>query len=109
MISAIISVVAGVLLVGRVRDWSVLFTSGWGWAIFTGLLLTGVALIVGFGLLPPLTMRYERLYRTIEGRVPTADETGQLDSLTRSMTFVARTNSVLLLIVVVTMAIARFV
>ena len=109
MVSSIITVVAGVLLIGTMKGWSVLFATGWGWAIFIGLVLTGLAVIVGFGALPPLTMRYEKLYRTIEGRDPTPDESRQLDSLTRRLTVLARINSVLLLIVVVTMVIARFV
>ena len=109
MISSIITLVSGVLLIGETRGWSVLFTTGWGWAIFIGFVLTGLAMIVGFGAVPPLTMRYEKLYRTIEGRSPTPDESLKLESLTRSIKALANTNSVMLLIVVVTMAIARFV
>ena len=109
MVSSIITLVAGVLLIGMMKGWSVLFATGWGWAMFIGLVLTGLTVIVGFGALPPITMRYEKLYRTIEGRGPTPDESRQLDSLTRSATVLARINSVLLLIVVVTMVIARFV
>ncbi|MEW6034862.1 MAG: hypothetical protein AB1603_08440 [Chloroflexota bacterium] len=109
MVSSVITVVTGVLLIGTMKGWSVLFATDWGWAIFIGLVLTGLAVIVGFGALPPITMRYEKLYRTIEGRTPTADESRQLDSLTRGATVLARINSVLLLIVVIAMAIARFV
>ena len=109
MVSSIVTVVAGVLLIGTMKGWSVLFATGWGWAIFIGLVLTGIAVIVGFGALPPITMRYEKLHRTIEERAPTADESRQLDGLTRRITVFARTNTVLLLIVVVTMVVARFV
>lgn len=109
MVSSIITIVAGVLLTGTMKGWSLFFVSGWGWAIFIGLVLTGLAAIVGFGALPPITMRYEKVSRTIEGRAPTPDESRQLDSLTRRATVLARINSVLLLIVVVTMVVARFV
>lgn len=108
MTSSVITVVAGVLLMGRMKAWSVLFVSGWGMALFIGLVLTGVAMIVGFGIVPPITMRLEKLSRAIEGRTPTPDESRELDRLAQRVTVLARTNSVLLIIVVVAMVGARF-
>ena len=109
MVSSVVTLVSGVLLIGESRGWSVLFSTGWGWAIFISLVLTGLAVIVGFGALPPITMRYEKLYKTVEGRSATLDESRRLDSLTSSATVLGRINSVMLLIVVVAMAIATVV
>ncbi|MFQ6014759.1 MAG: hypothetical protein ACE5NP_04890 [Anaerolineae bacterium] len=111
MVSSIISAITGVVLAGMMRGWSLnwVLASGWGLAILVGFVGTAVALFVGFGLLPPLTIRLEKLSRSIEGRAPTPDESRQLQQLTASGTALARINTVLLIIVVIAMAVARFV
>ena len=111
MVSSIITAIAGVWLAGIMLGWSFdrVLATRWGWAILVGFVGTLVALIVGFGLLPPVTMRMDKLSRSIEGRSPTPDEGRQLEQLTASATALARLNSVLLILVVGTMAVARFV
>ncbi|MBI4494793.1 MAG: hypothetical protein HY690_18610 [Chloroflexi bacterium] len=75
----------------------------------TGFVATVLALIVGFGIIPPLSMRMDKMARSFEGRAPTGEEDRHLQSLTARITRLARANSVLLVIVVVAMAVARFV
>jgi uncharacterized membrane protein len=108
-ISAIITIVAGILLVGRLKGWGILFSVGWGWAIFISLVLTGLAVIVGFGLLPLVAIKYEKLSQKLEAQTPNTDEGHRLDSLTRQVTIFGRLNSVLLILVAAAMAVARFV
>lgn len=111
MISSIVTFVSGILLTGIMRGWNVnwVFASGWGTSIFIGFIGTLIALIVGFGLVPPLTMRTNKLERSFEGRQPTSAETEEFDRLRARVTMLAKLNSVLLIVVVLSMAVARFV
>jgi len=111
MISSLVTFVSGIFLTGIMRGWNVnwVFTSGWGTAIFIGFVGTLLTLIVGFGLLPPLTIRTDKLERSFEGRQPTSAETEEFDRLRRQGTMLAKLNSVLLIVVVISMAVARFV
>ena len=111
MLSSIITAITGVVLAGMMRGWRLnwVLTSGWGLAILVGFIGTAVSLFVGFGLLPPVTIRYDKLSRSIEGRAPTSDESRQLQQLAARGTALMRINTVLLIIVVIAMAVARFV
>lgn len=111
MISSIITLASGIALALKMQ-WGFLDTflaTGWGWAMLIGFIVTVAAMIVGFGLMPVVTIRMERLSRTTEGRPPTADEASQLERLNSRLVFLARSNSALLVIVLGTMAAARFV
>ena len=108
-ISATATVVTGVLLIGKTKGWSTLFASGWGVSIFIGLILTGIAVILAFALVLPVTTRAGKLDRIAEERPLTADESRQMDDLGRRELLFSRTGPILLLIAVVTMAIARVV
>jgi len=111
MVSSLVTFVSGIFLTGIMRGWSVnwVFASGWGTAIFVGFVGNVIALIVGFGLLPPLMMRTDRLERSFEGRQPTSAETTEYDKLRARGTMLTKLNSVLLIIVILSMAVARFV
>ncbi len=111
MISSIVTFTAGIALAGIMRGWSLgwIFASGWGIAMLVGFAGTLLALIVGFGLIPPVAIRADKLARSFEGRTPTDAEASEFDQLNARGTALARINSVLLIIVVVAMAAARFV
>lgn len=111
MVSSVVTVVSGVMLVGALRGWRLnwLFTTGWGWAMCAGFVLTVVTLVVGFGILPPLTIRSNKLSLAFEAGSTTHEEVLLLDQLNVRITALARTNSVPLIIVVGAMAVARFV
>jgi hypothetical protein len=111
MLSSIVTFGSGIALTGIMRGWNVnwVFASNWGIAIFAGFVGTVVTLFVGFGLLPPVTLRADKLARSFEGRAPTAAEARELDRLNARGTTLANINSVILIIVVITMAVARFV
>jgi len=111
MVSSIVTFGSGIFLTGIMRGWNVdwVFASGWGIAISIGFVGTLITLIVGFGLLPPLTIRTDKLERSFEGRQPTNVETDKIDKLKSQATMLAKVNSVLLIVVVLSMAVARFV
>jgi hypothetical protein len=111
MVSSIITLATGIVMAGIMWGWTLsgVLASGWATAMLVGFILTIVAMVVGFGLIPPVTMRMERINRNIKGRAPTPEEARQLAQLTSRVTTLARSNSVLLVIVVAAMAIARFV
>lgn len=111
MVSSIVTFVSGIFLTGIMRGWNVdwVFASGWGIAISIGFVGTLITLIVGFGLLPPLTIRADKLERSFEGRQPTVVETEEFDKLKARGTMLAKINTVLLIVVVLSMAVSRFV
>lgn len=111
MVGSVITVVTGVWITGIMRGWNLAWigASGWGTAILVGALATVAALVVGFGILPPLTISMDRLDRGIEGRKPTPEEDRRLQQLAGQVTALARANSLLLIVVVISMAVARFI
>jgi hypothetical protein len=111
MLSSIVTFISGVALAGIMRGWNVnwVFASNWGIAIFTGFVGTVIALFVGFGLLPPVTIRADKLARSFEGRARTPDEARELDQLNARGKTLADINTWLLILVVIAMAVARFV
>jgi len=111
MVSSLVTFVSGIFMTGIMRGWNVdwVFASGWGIAISIGFIGTLISLIVGFGLLPPLMMRADKLERSFEGRQPAAAEAEEFDSLRARGTILTKVNSGLLIVVVLTMAVARFV
>lgn len=111
MVSSIVTAGSGIVLAGVMRGWTTdwILASGWGISILIGFIGTAVSLFVGFGLLPPLTIRMDRLASSFEGRDPEQVELDQLDRLTVKGTQLTRVNSVLLILVVISMAVARFV
>jgi hypothetical protein len=54
-------------------------------------------------------IRSDKLERGFEGREPTAMETNEFDQLKTRATRLAKLNSVILIVVVISMAVARFV
>jgi hypothetical protein len=111
MVSSLVTFVSGIFLTGIMRGWNVnwVLANGWGTAIFVGFVCNIFALIVGFGLLPPLLMRSDKLERSFEGRQPAVAETEEFDRLRARGTMLTKLNSVLLLVVIISMAVARFV
>jgi hypothetical protein len=106
---SLVTVVTGVWMVGSMQGWNVswMFASGWGSAIAIGLIGTAAAVFVGLALIPPVTIRYEKLMRATSGRKPTADEAQELARLGTRAIWLARINTVLLLMVAGAMALAR--
>ncbi len=110
-ISVIVIVGTGVAmtLILRQGNLSTLFTTGWGWAILIGLVLTVAASVVGFGFITPLGLRMERLTRSIGGRAPKPEEAQQLGQMSARMEFLERVSLVLIVIILLAMLLARYV
>jgi len=111
VMAAIMRFVSGIFLTGIMRGWTVnwVFASGWGTAIFVGFVGNVIALIVGFGLLPPVMIHADKLERSFEGRQPAVAETEEFDKLSVRAAILSKLNTVLLIVVVLSMAVARFV
>ena len=109
-VSAVISILAGLALVLRLRlgDLGALFESGWGWAILAGFLASLAALVFN-GLSGMSMARLERLEVALQGRQPTQEEAARLEGLRRRMRSTAQGAAVLLIVTVIAMAVARYV
>ncbi len=96
-------------LILRQGNLGMLFTSGWGWMIITGLVLTLVAIVLAFGFITPAGLQAERLGRGIEGRPPTPEEARQLERLSARIETLSRVNFVFVILILLTMLLARYV
>ena len=111
LVSAIVTVLSGVALtlIMRWGSLGMLFSTGWGWSMVIGFITTLVAAILGFGVVIPTGRRMEAIGSSIKERPPKPEEAQQLQKLGARMGTLLFTNSILLLIAVVTMSVARFV
>jgi hypothetical protein len=110
MVSSLLTAATGIWMVTTLQGWDPgsLLANGWGLCMLVGLIGTFVSRVIGMGLLPPITIRYQTLIRRIEAQPATAEETSELQRLADRTTMLARINSVLLIIVVIAMAVARY-
>lgn len=108
---SLLTLLSGVWIAVIYKGWDPawLIEDGWGVAMLVGLAGTLSALVVGLGIIPPLSMRYDRLSRALDHRPPTSDEERQLLSLGSRISTLIHVNSATLIVVVVAMAVARFV
>ena len=109
--SGLIAIGAGIGL-ALVLQWDNLgffFSSAWGWSIIVGLVASVAAAVVGMVLNRRMALQMEAVTKGIQGRAPTPEEGQQLGQLGQRLRALARITSVLLLIAVIAMAVARFV
>ncbi len=104
-LSAIITIVAGFVLISRTpgRDFGQLFDNSWGWAIGLGL----VASLIAFFLSGWVGASTAKLRRSLQSE-PMADEKS-LEPTRMRITVGSRVNAALVIIAVGTMAAARYV
>ena len=108
--SAVITILAGITLALRLR-WGHLDTflsTGWGWAILIGFVVSIGALSSGVTTIVKAN-RMLSLGRSIGGRPPTPEEANELQGISARLPRMARTTAILVLIAVGAMAAARFV
>lgn len=110
-ISFIILIGTGVAmtLIMRSGNLNSLFVTGWGWAIFIGLVTTVAATIIGFGVIAPMGMRMEKISQSIQGRAPNAQEGQRLGQLSKGVENLSRVNFILILVALATMLAARYI
>ncbi|MBI2288177.1 MAG: hypothetical protein HYU83_04285 [Chloroflexi bacterium] len=110
MVSAVVIVGTGIAmtLILRPGNLGTLFTTGWGWAIFTGFILTLVIIVLAFGVIIPTGLRAQKLARVIQGRPPTPDEVKQMGKLSAQVETASNVNFVLVVIVLLAMLLARY-
>ena len=110
VLTSLATAVTGVWMAVEMQGWNPgwMLESHWGLAMLVGTVGTFLALVIGLGVVPPITMRYDKLSRSMAGRVPTEDEVVELQRLTHRTQQLVHINSSLLVIVVIAMAVARF-
>lgn len=81
---------------------------GWGWAMLAGILAMIAAGIVGFGLVTPAAIKLGKLASSLKGP-PSPDQARQMGQLAERISNLSRVNVVLGIVILATMAAARFV
>jgi hypothetical protein len=111
VVCSVTALVTGIVLAGDLWGWSLagVFATGWGWAMLIGFILTIITMLIGFALMPMFSIRVEKINREAEGRAPSPHQARQLASAMSRIVALARSNSIILVIVIGTMAVARFV
>ena len=110
-IAALVTIASGIALTLKMR-WGHLddfFITGWGWAMVVAFAGTVIYLVVAFAMDDPSVKGIEKLHNDIEGREPTPEESAELERLSARGRTAARTEAVLMVVVVGAMAAARFV
>ncbi|MBI4296512.1 MAG: hypothetical protein HY667_05295 [Chloroflexi bacterium] len=109
--SVIVIVGTGVAmaLVQRQGALDTLFSTGSGWAMIIGFVLTVAAATIGFGFITPAGLQTQKLGRSIQGRPPTPEEAQQLGRLSTRIENLSVINFVLVVIILLDMLIARYV
>ncbi|MBI4281863.1 MAG: hypothetical protein HY672_00020 [Chloroflexi bacterium] len=110
MVSYIIVFVSGVTMTLNTR-WNGLGTfleTGWGWAIFIGILTTIAAGVVGFGLVTPTAARLGKMASALKGP-PSPDQARQMGQMAERVSTLSRINVALGLVILAAMAAARYV
>jgi hypothetical protein len=77
--------------------------------MIVGIITTILSLVLVFAIELPAENRLETLAASIEGRSATNEERGQLQQLTSRVVFLGRLTTVLLLVALASMAVARYV
>ncbi len=88
---------------------SQLFSSGWGWAIIMGLVLTIALIVFASSFLDPVIRRAEKLGHSIQGRAPTPAEGQQMDRLMQKVKTALGVNFAFAMIIFTDMLIARYI
>ena len=104
-ITGTLTILFGLVLTFRTDGFSVLFSSGWGWAIGIGIVLS----VLGLGTSGALKSSLGRLAKSMSGSSEMTMISGGNDSLVNRVSLIAYLNAVLVVIAVCTMAAARFV
>ena len=108
--SAVITIAAGIALALRLR-WGHLDTflsTGWGWAILIGFVVSIGAISTGITTIAQAN-RMLSLNRNIGQSGPTPEEAAQLQRIASRLPRLARSTAVMVLVAIGTMASARFV
>lgn len=110
-LAAILSIVTGLALVLNMRwgGFDTFLASGWGWAMILAAAASVVYLVVAFAFDDPTTRRLMELAGGLEGREPSVGEAEEVRTLSARLLSVTRTEAVLMLVVIASMAIARFI
>lgn len=109
--SALLTIVIGVVMAFRVRPdglFDVLWSTGWGWMIFAGLVLS----VIGYasGTVSGLTSKKAGvLGASFAGRPPEPAEMAEMGRLLSRARITAQSSAALVTAAVVSMALARFV
>ena len=110
-ISAIVTIVSGGIMLVQLRaeHGANLLATGWGISMIIGTFTSILTLVLVFAIELPTGNTVEKLAASIEGREPTQEESRALQQLSNRVVFIGRLGTVLLLIALASMALARFV
>ena len=86
-----ITIFAGVALTLRMRQnfFTTWFNSEWGWAIFTGMVISIVAIVLG-GIVGATVKRLAKLSSETEGRSPSNEEMTNMSAMSKRISYISK-------------------
>ena len=105
-----LTIIFGLVLVDRTpgREFGDLFANGWGWAIGLGLVTSGVAWLIGL-----MTGRAGKKMGALGNQIgdgpPSPEQAAEMSALTTQLKMLSRAATLLVIIAVGSMAVARWV
>ena len=106
--SGLITIVAGIVLAFRVRDFDHWFDTGWGWAIGLGFVCSVSAITLG-SLTAMTVMKMAKAGESMGDGPPTPEQMAEMQRLGGRLVRLSRVATILVVIAVGSMASARFV
>ena len=109
-VSAVLTIVTGVWMMAQLHAQhpGKFSSTRWGTSLLVGAVFSLLVLVLAVAVDRPTTRTLGRLVASFEGRPPTSDETAQLRRLSERSILVGRVATVLLLVALATMAVARY-
>ena len=84
-------------------------TTGWGMSMMVGVMTSILAVVLVFFVEVPTGNKVDKLAASIEGWVPTQQESLEIQRLSKRVIFIGRFGTARVLIALASMAVARFV
>jgi uncharacterized membrane protein len=109
-VSAILTIVTGVVMMAQLHAQhpGTFSSTRWGTSILIGTVFSLLVLVLAVAVDRPTTRRLGRLVDSFDGRSATAEETAEMSRLSERSILAGRVATVLLLVALATMAVARY-
>jgi uncharacterized membrane protein len=108
--SAILTIITGVVMMAQLHAQhpGKFSSTRWGTSLLIGAVFSLLVLVLAAAVDRPTSKKLERLVRSFKGRAATAEQTAEMSRLSERSILLGRVATVLLLVALATMAVARY-